>query len=162
MLACAFRHCMTAGQSLQGPNGYLRSFFKQIIDIVTEASSSCPLPSAMMTPFKYLRNCVQVPGSEKDGGPVFKHRNGVKIAGTKLCQFVDPNKLLDSTKGPRHPLLILAFDESHTLMGIPRDQSWSVFSELCRTGPGADILPIPIYPNSRNASSILPFPTATV
>ena len=40
---------------------------------------------------------------------------------------------MDSDKGPRWPLVILAFDESHIPIDNPKDWSWTLFSELCRT-----------------------------
>jgi hypothetical protein len=81
----------------------------------------------------------------KNGGPAhYQHRNqGVAEAGTKLSRFVDPKELLDSTKGPRHPLVILAFDESHTLTDTPRDKSWTVFSELRRVL--GELVDLPIF-----------------
>jgi hypothetical protein len=50
-----------------------------------------------------------------------------------LCRFIDEDKLLDSKKGPRRPLVILAFDEADTLTdNPPTKKNWNLFSELCR------------------------------
>ena len=58
---------------------------------------------------------------------------GLKEAGEKLCRFIDEDKLLDSKKGPRRPLVILAFDEAGTLTdNPPNEEDWNLFSELCR------------------------------
>ena len=54
-------------------------------------------------------------------------------AGEKLCNFVDPQSVLDAEKGPRWPLVILSFDESHILTDNPKDRRWTLFSELRRT-----------------------------
>ena len=57
----------------------------------------------------------------------------VEEAGERLCRFIDPYGVLDSGKGSRRPLVILAFDEAHILTELPKRSSWTVFSELCRT-----------------------------
>jgi hypothetical protein len=41
--------------------------------------------------------------------------------------------VLDPDQGPRWPLVILAFDESHILTDNPTNWSWTLFSELRRT-----------------------------
>jgi len=51
----------------------------------------------------------------------------------KLCRFIDPHSALDLEEGPRWPLVILAFDESHILTEFPRRCHWTLFSELHRT-----------------------------
>ncbi len=54
-------------------------------------------------------------------------------AGEMLCRFVDEHELLESKKGPRRPLVVLAFDEAHTLTDNPPNQpDWNLFSELRR------------------------------
>jgi hypothetical protein len=57
----------------------------------------------------------------------------VNKAGELLCKFIDPTGVLDSDKGSRWPLAILAFDESHILTDNPKDRNWTLFSELRRT-----------------------------
>jgi hypothetical protein len=133
MLAVAFRDCMTTGQSFRDLNDYRRTFFKQVIDMATEVSFHNDLTTVRMTCFKFMRNSVLAAGEGKDSRPVYKYGNeGVLDAGAKLSLFVDPYKLLDSSQGPRHPLVILTFDESHMLTETPRNKSWTVFSELCQ------------------------------
>jgi hypothetical protein len=76
--------------------------------------------------------------------PVYKNKDeGVVEAGMKLSRLIDPKELLDPTTGPRHPLVILSFDESHVLTDIPKNQSWTVFSELRRVL--RELLPFPIF-----------------
>ena len=58
---------------------------------------------------------------------------GVQEAGEELCRFLDPKGLLNTKKGPRRPLVILAFDESHILTDNPKSAGWTLFSELRRT-----------------------------
>jgi hypothetical protein len=57
---------------------------------------------------------------------------GVEKAGKLLCRFVDPHGLLDSSNGPRRPLVVFAFDEAHTLTDNPSNMPWNFFSELRR------------------------------
>ena len=59
-------------------------------------------------------------------------QEGVEEAGERLCRFVDPHRLLDSTEGPRWPLVVFAFDEAHILTDNPPDKDWSLFLELRR------------------------------
>ena len=57
---------------------------------------------------------------------------GVEEAGKRPCQFIDPFNVLDSTKGPRRPLVVISFDESHFLTGNPQCTEWTLFSQLRR------------------------------
>jgi hypothetical protein len=59
-----------------------------------------------------------------------------------LCNLIDPENKLDVGSGPRCPLVILAFDESHILTDLPKDQDWTLFSKLCRTLHGIVDQPI--------------------
>jgi hypothetical protein len=61
---------------------------------------------------------------------IFRIQQRVAEAGMNLSRFLDPKGLLGSTEGPRHPLVILAFDEAHILTNTPKNQTWTVFSEL--------------------------------
>ena len=84
-----------------------------------------------------MQRCEQVKVDEKDPDP--EHRRyvpggkGLQEAGEDLCRFIDEHRLTDSTKGPRRPLVVLAFDEADTLTDNPPDQdTWNLFSELRR------------------------------
>ena len=60
-----------------------------------------------------------------------------------LCRFIDEHHLLDSDKGPRWPLVVLAFDEADTLTDNPPEQvHWNLFTELCRVLRRIKDLPI--------------------
>ena len=76
-----------------------------------------------------MRHCEDIQNRESrydiDG-------KGVGEAGKRLCQFIDPLNVLDSIKGPRRPLVIISFDESHILTDNPRGTMWTLFSELRR------------------------------
>ena len=78
------------------------------------------------------------PGQPEELRPyVFENQDGIRNAGSKLSQFVDPHNLLDSVeKKPRWPLVILSFDEAHILTDNPsmtnRATKWNLFSELRR------------------------------
>ena len=62
--------------------------------------------------------------------------------GLNLCKLIDPENKLDVGSGPRRPLVILAFDESHILTDLPKDRDWTLFSELRRTLRGIVDQPI--------------------
>jgi hypothetical protein len=65
---------------------------------------------------------------------VSEARHQVEEVAKKLCRFIDPHGVLDSADpGPRWPLVILAFDESHILTEFPERCDWTLFSELRRT-----------------------------
>ena len=71
----------------------------------------------------------------REEGSLSRYRSesgGVEEAGELLCRFVDPHGLLDSAKGPRRPLVILAFDEAHSLTDNPSNTVWKFFWELRR------------------------------
>jgi hypothetical protein len=78
---------------------------------------------------------------DRDGQPItdsntpmpFQDTGGVKEAGQRHCDLIDPHHVLDSPFGPRHPLVILAFDEAHVLTSDPGDTYWNVLVELRRT-----------------------------
>jgi len=55
---------------------------------------------------------------------------GVKEAGERLCQFIDPHYMLELGQGSWWPLVILSFDESHILANILTQSHWTLFSEL--------------------------------
>ena len=64
-------------------------------------------------------------------------------AAASLCSYKDEHKLLDSAGGPRRPLIVLAFDEAHTLTDNPRGQTeWNMYSELCQILRQINDLPI--------------------
>ncbi|KAI0248401.1 hypothetical protein BJV78DRAFT_1363568 [Lactifluus subvellereus] len=127
-LAFAFRDRMTRGQSFQASNDYRKTFYKDVIELATE----------------FIEGKVEAPGSNTDSAPrhIGNPGEGVKEAGEKLCWFVDPRGLLDANTGSRWPLVILAFDEYHTLTDKPLDRVWTLFSELCRALRKVVSLPI--------------------
>jgi len=58
---------------------------------------------------------------------------GLQEAGEMLCRFIDEHRVLDSEKGPRQPLVVLAFDEADTITDNPPEPvHWNLFSELRR------------------------------
>ena len=87
--------------------------------------------------FKLEKACEQSVDPEKTSPPRFvfqdMERKGVKEAGEKLCDFIDPNRILGPHHGPRRPLVVLAFDEAHVLTSSPGDAAWNLFIELRRT-----------------------------
>ncbi len=77
------------------------------------------------------------------GRYILKDGAGVSEAGTSLCNFIDKHRLLDSAAGPQRPLVVLAFDEAHTLTDNPPEQKgWNLYSELRRILRQINHLPI--------------------
>jgi hypothetical protein len=70
--------------------------------------------------------------TSESAGMGYDPGDGVEEAGERLCRFIDPDSLLDSSEGSRRPLVILSFDESHILTDIPKCSGWTLFSELRR------------------------------
>jgi hypothetical protein len=70
---------------------------------------------------------------ERENRRYVSEGKGLQEAGEDLCRFIDEHRLSDSKKGPRRPLVILAFDEADTLTDNPPDKkNWNLFSELRR------------------------------
>jgi hypothetical protein len=66
-----------------------------------------------------------------DHGQYVLKGEGLQEAGEMLCPFIDEHRVLESDKGPRRPLVVLAFDEADTLTDDPPEQEhWNLFSEL--------------------------------
>ncbi|KAH9991140.1 hypothetical protein BJV77DRAFT_554959 [Russula vinacea] len=126
-LAKTFRELMTTGQSFNISNAYRNTFYKDVTDLADE----------------YMRNSESVTGKGKGSPSRYRSENGVvEEAGELLCRFVDPHGLLDSAQGPRRPLVILAFDEAHSLTDKPLNTSWNFFLELRRILRQVHNLPI--------------------
>jgi hypothetical protein len=83
---------------------------------------------------QFVKICENVnDDDEPEHGKVTARKTGVREAGDMLCRFIDEYRVLDSENGPRRPLVVLAFDEAHTLTDNPPTQiHWNLFSELCR------------------------------
>ncbi len=81
-----------------------------------------------------MRKCKEeVDKNEPKDAQYILGGKGLKKAGEMLCRFLDEYGLLGSKKGPRQPLVVLAFDEAHTLTDNPPNQTdWNLFSELRR------------------------------
>ena len=138
-LASEFRNRMTRGQSFQSSNEYRQGFFRDVVERANEVSFRVvDLFHESDRSFKFEKGGEKVDGSTHNSPPryvvsVFEKQQGVKEAGEELCRFIDPHRLLDSEKGPRRPLIILAFDESYILTDNPKRCNWTLFSELRRT-----------------------------
>ncbi|KAI0299888.1 hypothetical protein BC826DRAFT_716613 [Russula brevipes] len=110
LLAHAFRKLMTTGQTFDSPNEYRKRFYDEVIN-ETEDS---------MKEYGEVEEFIQSP-------PRYELQN----AGSRLCEYIDPQGLLDSATGPRRPLVILNFDEAHLLTNpLEFHPSWTIFSEL--------------------------------
>jgi hypothetical protein len=59
---------------------------------------------------------------ERENRRYVSEGKGLQEAGEDLCRFIDEHRLSDSKKGPRRPLVILAFDEADTLTDNPPDK----------------------------------------
>ena len=83
------------------------------------------------TSFKDMNHCEKQEGASDQTSPHFIFQGkGVKEAGERLCRFIDPQRVLDLPTGPRRPLVVISFDESHILTDNPRAEPWTLFSEL--------------------------------
>ena len=90
--------------------------------------------------FKFKKDSTFIDGdsqpttNSKKSSPRLDSQNtgGVKEAAQGLCKVIDPQSTLESSSGPRHPLVILAFDEAHVLTNNPGDTTYNVFIELRR------------------------------
>ena len=81
--------------------------------------------------------------SQPDNGRYVSKSKGVQEAGEMLCRSIDEHRVLESDKGPRQPLVVLAFDEADTLTDNPRWQKhWNLFSELRQVLQQIQHLPI--------------------
>jgi hypothetical protein len=71
-------------------------------------------------------------GKETGHGRYISEHEGLTVteAGKALCRFIDKHHLLDPKKGPRRPLVVLAFDEADALTDNPPNNDWNLFSEL--------------------------------
>jgi hypothetical protein len=70
---------------------------------------------------------------EPDHGRYISKGEGLREAGEMLCRFIDERRILESDKGPRRPLIVLAFDEADSLTDSPPEQeNWNLFTELRR------------------------------
>ena len=64
---------------------------------------------------------------------VRRKNEGLQKAGNILCRFLDEHGVLNLAKGPRRPLVVLAFDEADVLTdNLPGQDHWNLFSELRR------------------------------
>ena len=80
---------------------------------------------------------------EPDHGQYVSKCEGLQEAGEMLCRFIDERSVLESDKGPRRPLVVLAFDEADTLTDNPPEQEhWNLFVELRRVLRQIEHLPI--------------------
>jgi hypothetical protein len=81
-----------------------------------------------------MRECIKEDNkNEPEHGRYLMGGEGLQKAGETLCRFLDEHELVESKKGPRWPLVVLAFDEADTLTDNPPNQTdWNLFSELRR------------------------------
>ncbi|KAI9507727.1 hypothetical protein F5148DRAFT_1376382 [Russula earlei] len=105
-LASAFREYMATEKYYLASNPHRRTFYDEVIELASD---------------------------ENERGQYFSANDNLQRAGERLCRFIDEHKVLESHKGPRRPLVVLAFDEAHVLIDNPQSQkSWNRFLELRR------------------------------
>ncbi|KAM6489485.1 hypothetical protein JOM56_015042 [Amanita muscaria] len=126
-LALAFRTHMSEGQSFENSSPNRESFYNEVIDRANKFIQSAEAHAPDLKSPRLFPPEIQA----------------VSKAGQDLCNFIDPDDLLDSDNGPRRPLVILAFDDSDTLTGIPKDLGWTLFSELRH--PLQALVDLPIF-----------------
>lgn len=81
---------------------------------------------------------------EREHGQFVWQHEDSKQAGEMLCHLIDAQQFLNSDKGPRRPLVVLAFDEADALTDNPanNNERWNLFSELRRVLRQLNKLPI--------------------
>jgi hypothetical protein len=114
-LASAFREHMTEGQTYHTTNSNRRTFYTDVTNMAKQ----------------FVERCHQVDDEkEPDHGQYVWKGKGLQEVGEMLCRFIDEHRVLDSDKGPRRPLVVLAFDEADTLTDNPPEQEhWNLFSD---------------------------------
>jgi hypothetical protein len=65
-----------------------------------------------------------VPRTARD---IYLDYNDVETAGKNLRDFLDPARVCSS-----NPLVVICFDESHSLTDTIENADWTRFSEMCR------------------------------
>ncbi|KAH9959793.1 hypothetical protein BC827DRAFT_1376981 [Russula dissimulans] len=114
-LASAFHEHMTTGQSYNASNSDREIFYDKVIELADQ----------------FVKTSERV--GDPEHGRYTSACEGLHEAGKRLCRFIDEHKVLESDKGPRRPLVVLAFDEAHSLTDNPSyPKGWNVFTELRR------------------------------
>jgi len=142
ILASAFRKHMTEGQTYDTSNSNRRAFYKRVTELADKVNSVFPC-FCENDRFPQFVEMSELRDDEKEPRYILKDDGGVPEAGTSLCNFIDEHDLLDSPSGPRRPLVVLAFDEAHTLTDNPPGKAdWNLYSELRRILRQINHLPI--------------------
>ncbi|KAK2460395.1 hypothetical protein APHAL10511_007560 [Amanita phalloides] len=115
MLASRFRDRMTEGQLFETTNQYRLELYNDVIN-EAERSLGCCVVEQDSSPPRYL----------------FKGKNETDVvgAGEALCNIIDQSGRLSVSTGPRRPLIIISFDESHMLTAGVGEGKQTLFYEL--------------------------------
>ncbi|KAN0102363.1 hypothetical protein V8E52_012017 [Russula decolorans] len=129
-LASAFREHMAKDQLYLTSSPNRRAFYARVIAMAKQ----------------FVENNEPVgDGKEPGHGRYVSEHEGLTVAeaGKALCRFIDKHRFLDPEKGPRRPLVVLAFDEADALTDNPPNNDWNLFSELRRVL--RQIIDLPIF-----------------
>ena len=119
---------MTKGQSFYTQNAYRVAFYDEVIKMAHEVNLSV---FTIIYIFQVHTMLLRQSESESKLPRYVTDGDEVKKIGHMLYQFIDPHSVLYSIEGPRRPLVIISFDESHILTNNPRGTVWNLFSKLC-------------------------------
>jgi len=148
-VACGFRILMTEGQTMKKHNMFRRQFYQQVVQIAKEKLTVCLLYLGYI---RQLKVSLKVSQPRSDIGPGYlspstsgdaidykssKHYDFAPAASChKLIQSLkdrEPLSLSCQVSGKKeddYPLVILTFDEAHTLTNRVEETAWSNFSVL--------------------------------
>ncbi|EDQ98420.1 uncharacterized protein LACBIDRAFT_335978 [Laccaria bicolor S238N-H82] len=120
-VASKFRKRMTEGQTMQSHNQYHKHFYEEVLYKASQLKRAPPQPqSASAEPAEMARTNSQP--------------TPAKLALTLLCDFLKELYIRpDGEKADEVPLIILAFDEAHTIAerkGSENEEQWSVFYQV--------------------------------
>ena len=119
---------MTKGQSFYTQNACRVAFYDEVIKMAHEVNLSV---FTIIYIFQVHTMLLRQSESESKLPRYVTDGDEVKKIGHMLYQFIDPHSVLYSIEGPRRPLVIISFDESHILTNNPRGTVWNLFSKLC-------------------------------
>ncbi|KAJ7695800.1 hypothetical protein B0H17DRAFT_1178248 [Mycena rosella] len=141
MISCAFREKMSEGGTFNSHGPYRVGFQKRVMEIAT-AFEKKPFTLPDIPPMQHPSRMQAIPEPiqamevDEEGNDDGEENSALKAA-CDLLQYLDPQGLLRE-----EPIVLLCFDESHSLTEAIPGQPWTYFSELRRVLRNIRELPI--------------------